>query len=222
MHKLSRLFACLGIILTMVSFSACSPNAVSPTPTQTVLPSDTPLPSVTPEPSEAPIPTNPPSPAETQELTTTQPALTPAGLTSIAPTLAGGATQPAAQPPAASVPDKAQYITQNFADGYRFRPGTPVTIVWTVKNIGTTGWSTSYTLRYFAGEKSTKDSFAFPKTVQPGGTLDLVVNLVVPTALGTYTTWWKLANGLGQNFSDVDFTFQSANTAGPPLASPTP
>lgn len=212
-----RLFGCLGAILALLNLSACSPKQVSPTPTvemtATLAPSDTP------EPTELPAPSDTPELAATLVLTGTAgspPALTPQALTPAALTPPAGATQPA------SVPDKAQFVTQNFRDGYRFKPGTAITIIWTVKNVGTTGWSTSYTLRYFAGEKSDKTSYAFPKTVQPGGEVDLSVNIVVPSVLGTYTTWWKLANGLGQNFSDVDFTFQSSNTAGPPLATHTP
>lgn len=215
-----RLFGCLGAILALLTLSACSSKQVSPTPTPTVEMTSTLAPSDTPVPTELPAPSDTPALAATLVLTGTAgspPALTPQALT---PPPAG-ATQPATNP-GASAPDKAQFVTQNFRDGYRFKPGTAVTIIWTVKNIGTTGWSTSYSLRYFAGVKSEKSSYAFPKTVQPGGQVDLSVNLVVPSALGTYTTWWKLTNGLGQNFSDVDFTFQSSNTAGPPVTTPTP
>ncbi len=215
-----RLFGCLGISLVLLALSACSPKQVSPTPPPTVEMTATLAPSDTPAPTEPPVPSDTPALAATLVLTGTAGsplALTPPALT---PPPAGATLPPTN--PGGSVPDKAQYITQNFKDGYRFKPGTAVTIIWTVKNAGTTGWSSSYTLRYFAGVKSEKTSYAFPKTVQPGGEVDLSVNLVVPSTLGTYTTWWKLTNGLGQNFSDVDFTFQSSNTAGPPVASPTP
>jgi len=132
-----------------------------------------------------------------------------------------GATQPAFTP-ASSVADKAVFIGQNFPDGTRFKPGTPVTIIWTVKNAGTIAWTTSYTLRYFAGTKGEKTSLAFPKVVPPGSSVEFMVSFVVPTALGEYSTWWKLTNGLSQNFSDVDFRFESSDTAGPPNATPTP
>jgi hypothetical protein len=217
MHKPYKLYTCLVVIFSLLALAGCSPNPAAPTPTiepsATPAPSDTPVPTDTPQPTLTLEPTNPPA------LTGTaagQTALTPA-----AATQASAATLPAVTQ-AQSLADQAQFVTQNFPDGYRFTPGTSVTIIWTVKNIGTTGWTTSYTLRYFAGEKGTKTSYAFPKTVPPNATVNLSVTFVVPSALGTYSTWWKLANGEGRNFSDVDFKFESAETAGPPRPSPTP
>jgi hypothetical protein len=208
-----KLSGSLAIIIALVTLTACSPSPVSPTPTSTIEPSATPAPSDTPEPIFPP------------ELTTapelTAPALTSPPLTTAVLTPAAVATQPVLNP-APAVPDKAQYVTQNFADGYRFKPGTPVTIIWTVKNIGTVGWSTTYTLKYFAGVKGSKTSIPFPKTVPPAGEVQLSVTFTVPTVLGSYTTWWKLVNAQGQNFSDVDFKFESSNTAGPPRATATP
>lgn len=213
-----KLLSCLGVIVTLLTLSACSTPA-TPTPTQTSEPSATPAPSDTPAPTEPPMATDTPGPTAAPVLTGTLATLPPVTMPAITQGAGITSTAPA---PASSVPDKALFVTQNFPDGTRFRPGTTVTIIWTVKNNGSTGWSTSYTLRYFAGEKSTKDIYPFPKTVSPGGEVDLSVTLAVPTVLGTYTTWWKLANGLGQNFSDVDFKFISATTAGAPLPTPTP
>jgi hypothetical protein len=204
-----KLSGSLAIIIVLITLTACSPAPVSPTPTSTIEPSATPAPSDTPEPTFPPEPTT--APVSTAAPALTSPALTPAAV----------ATQPVLNP-APAVPDKAQYVTQNFPDGYRFKPGTPVTIIWTVKNIGTVGWSTTYTLKYFAGEKGSKNSIPFPKTVPPGGEVQLSVTFTVPKDLGSYTTWWKLVNAQGQNFSDVDFKFESSNTAGPPRLTPTP
>jgi hypothetical protein len=114
------------------------------------------------------------------------------------------------------------YIGQNYPDGYRFRPGTFVTIVWTVKNAGTVAWASGYTLNYFAGTKGIKTSYALPNAVPPGSSVQLIVSFNVPATLGEYSTWWKLANSQGQNFSDVDFRFEASETVGPPTVTPTP
>jgi hypothetical protein len=219
MHNPVKLLGCVGVIISMLTLTACTTKLESPTPTPTLEASATPASSDTPAPTEAPAPTNIPDLASTISPTSTEPAL-PA-LTLPAVTAAAGATQPV-NPPGSAAPEKAQFVTQNFADGYRFRPGTPVTIIWTVKNIGTVAWTSSYSLRYFSGEKSDKTSYPFPKTVAPGAEVELSINLVVPSVLGSYTTWWKLVNGQSQNFSDVDFHFEAANNPGAPLASPTP
>ncbi len=229
MHKRIMLFGRMGILLTLIMLSACSINPLAPTPTPSSEPSATPAPATLapteiPLPSDTSEPTSPPELAATQPISGTaalEPALTLNAATSLPLTPTTAVTQ-AAVNPAPAVADKALFVTQNFQDGYRFKPGTPVTIIWTVKNVGTTGWTTSYSLRYFAGEKSDKTSIPFPKTVPPGGEVSLSVNLVVPATLGSYTTWWKLANGEGQNFSDVDFHFASASQAGPPAVTPTP
>jgi hypothetical protein len=217
MHIPVKLFSCLGVIITLFFLSACSAAPASPTPTETSAPSATPVPTDTPEPTSISMPT------EETVLTAavSQTMLAPLTGAPYAATPVGGATQPAFTP-APSVADKAVFIGQNFPDGTRFIPGTPVTIVWTVKNAGTTAWTTSYTLRYFAGTKGDKTSYAFTKEVPPGSSVEFTVSFVVPAALGEYSTWWKLTNGLSQNFSDVDFRFEASETAGPPKATPTP
>lgn len=214
-----KLLSSLGVIVILLTLSACSTSTPSPTPTQTSEPSATLAPSDTPAPTEPPQPSDTPALTAAPVLTGTLSTRPEATLPAINP---GGSITTTSPAPVSVAPDKALFVMQNFPDGTRFRPGTTVTIIWTVKNTGSTGWSTSYTLRYFAGEKSTKDFYPFPKTVQPGGEVDLSVSIVVPAVLGEYTTWWKLTNGLGQNFSDVDFKFSSSNSPGAPLPTPTP
>ena len=179
MHNPVKLFGCLGVIISLLTLSACTTKLVSTTPTPTIEVSATPAPSDTPQSTEIPVATNVPGLSATLALTGTAPSLPALTLQPV--TTAAIATLPAAQPPASTAPEKAQFVTQNFPDGYRFKPGTPVTIIWTVKNVGTVAWTTSYTLRYFAGEKSDKTSYAFPKTVAPGGEVDLSVNIDVPS-----------------------------------------
>ena len=116
--------------------------------------------------------------------------------------------------------DRYQYVTQNLPDSYQVRPGAPMTISWTVKNVGTTAWSTNYLLKYFAGVKAAEDSIPLGKEVAPGGEVTVSVKLTAPSVEGKYNTWWKLANAQSQNFGDVDFTFIVTSTPG--KITPTP
>lgn len=132
---------------------------------------------------------------------------------------AAAATQPASSASGAPA-DRYQYVGQNLADNMQVRPGTLLVISWTVKNVGTTGWSSAYLLRYFAGVQSDVGSVPLGKNVPPGGEVTVSVKFNAPTVEGKYNTWWKLQNAQGQNFGDVDFTFNVTSTPG--QATPTP
>jgi hypothetical protein len=205
----------------LLAAAACSPKA---TPSPSPAPTDAP----TSIPTE--LPTIPPLPTEIPSI-----GVTPAGSQ---PTAAAGATNPTAAPAAGettgaataapAIPvsgsgaaDKYQFISQNIADNTQVRPGTPLTITWTVKNAGTTTWSTSYLLRYFSGPQASESSYAFPHSVAPGATLQLTVKLTAPQEAGDYNTWWKLTNDQMQNFGDVNLQFTVTNTPGS-VPTPTP
>jgi hypothetical protein len=87
-------------------------------------------------------------------------------------------------------------------------PGAVLTITWAIKNVGTIGWTPDYTIRYFSGINAAKDFYPFPKTVPANAVVNLSVTINAPKAVGKYATWWKLTNPQGQNFGDVDFSFE--------------
>ncbi|HVN53838.1 MAG TPA: NBR1-Ig-like domain-containing protein [Anaerolineaceae bacterium] len=218
MSRLNVLARGLFIVILLVGISACTtatPTEVPPTEAPAIVqPSDTPFPSDTPAPTEPP-------PTDMQVTEGTLPTETQGTLAATTPqavTTPIVITTPGA---ASSVADKYQYIGQNLADRIQVRPGTPLTIVWTVKNAGTTGWTTQYTLRYFSGVKAEKDSYNFAKAVPAGGTTTLTVSIIAPTAPGDYSTWWKLTNPQLQNFGDVDFYFTVTNTPVKGTSTPT-
>lgn len=217
MLKKNWLRTALMTILLILSLAACS-SAAPVTSTPTLEPTAT----ITEMPATS-------TPTATEEMPTLQadapqgnstkaPDATAApaadGATA-APTVANGAATAAAtpKPPASggTPADKYQYLGQSIADKTQLRPNTPVTITWTIKNAGTTGWTTDYSMRYFSGVKGSKDYIPFSKVVGAEKTIDLTVSFTTPSSNGDYNTWWKITNAQGQNFGDLDFSFTVTN-----------
>ncbi len=98
--------------------------------------------------------------------------------------------------------DRALFLADvTVPDGTLFAPGTAFTKTWRLKNVGTCTWTTSYALVFDTGEQmSGPSSVAMPKTVAPGGTVDVTVNLTAPNAAGTYRGYWKFQNANGARF----------------------
>jgi len=131
-----------------------------------------------------------------------RPGVTPPTAT---PTVTG--TPPTATPtltatPAPSGCDRAQFIADvTIPDGTVMAPGQSFTKTWRLKNVGTCTWTTSYQLIFDSGEKmGGPDSAAFTKSVAPGQTIDISVNLVAPATAGTYRGYWKFKNASGVPF----------------------
>jgi hypothetical protein len=226
--RLGLIYVLILSSLATMTLAACQPAASppgAPTPTDaaTQAPSaHTPLPTWTTVPTQTP---------EQPAATGTQSAPSPdgatpnatAGATAGAPASGATATKPptAAQPPSGgAVQDKYQYLGQDIPDRTQFLPNRTVTITWTVKNIGTNGWTKDYTLRYFSGPKPAKDVYNFTKDVPANGTINFVVTFTTPAEPGDYDLWFKLTNLEGKNFGDLDLVFTVSNN--PQKATSTP
>ena len=98
--------------------------------------------------------------------------------------------------------DRATFVADvTVPDGTTFAPNTAFTKTWRIKNIGTCTWNTSYSAVYQSGEKmGTIESVAFGKSVAPGQTIDITVNMTAPATSGTYRGYWILKNASGQLF----------------------
>jgi hypothetical protein len=136
-------------------------------------------------------------------------------------------------PPPSSC-DRAQFIADvTVPDGTLFNPGAVFTKTWRLKNVGTCTWTTSYMLVFDSGDKmGGPDAVNLPKTVLPGQTVDLTLNLTAPSAAGSYRGFWKFQNASGVRFGigadgtkswwvDIKVAGPTA-TPGTPGPSPTP
>lgn len=72
---------------------------------------------------------------------------------------------------------------------------------WQVKNVGTCSWTKEYHIYFSDGKKlEAPTSVAFPKTVNPGETVNLSVPMVAPSEKGSYTGSWLLEAANGVDF----------------------
>ncbi|HXF85217.1 MAG TPA: NBR1-Ig-like domain-containing protein [Anaerolineales bacterium] len=98
--------------------------------------------------------------------------------------------------------DKVQFIADvTIRDGTTLNPGAAFTKTWRLKNVGSCTWTTSYQLVFFSGEQmGAPSSLAFTRTVSPGQTIDISVNMVAPTNPGSYRGYWMFKNANGALF----------------------
>jgi hypothetical protein len=111
-----------------------------------------------------------------------------------------------------SASDKYELLDQNPDDNSEIAKQTKFDMQWTLKNTGTTTWTTLYTIEWFMGDRISggaydgKNRYYFPAEVAPGDSVTVFVDMKTPNTSGTYYSWWKLKNELGANFGDVDVT----------------
>ncbi len=103
---------------------------------------------------------------------------------------------------AASYADWAKFVADvTIPDGTVIAPGTTFTKTWRLTNIGTSTWTTSYKLVFESGELlGAKTSINLPKSVAPGQSIDLSVDMTAPLTTGTFRGNWKLQNASGVKF----------------------
>lgn len=111
------------------------------------------------------------------------------------------------RPPATATPvplpcDWAQYVTDiSVPDGSTFQPGTTFIKTWRIRNIGACAWSTDYTLVFVSGDRfHTTRAVPLPNRVKPGNVVDLSVEMIAPSATGSYRSYWMIANQYGEAF----------------------
>lgn len=86
-------------------------------------------------------------------------------------------------------------------DGEEIAANTPFTKTWAVKNTGTCDWSTAYQLMYSSGDQmGGPSSQTLSAAIAVGASGNVSVELVAPSASGTYTGYWAIANAAGQAF----------------------
>jgi len=102
----------------------------------------------------------------------------------------------------ATICDAAQFVADiTIQDGTPKNVGDSFDKTWRLKNVGSCPWSTSYTLVYDSGNQmGTTASVPFSKSVAPGETIDLTVNLTAPNVSGLVRGYWKLKNAAGVLF----------------------
>ncbi|HSB02620.1 MAG TPA: NBR1-Ig-like domain-containing protein, partial [Anaerolineales bacterium] len=132
--------------------------------------------------------------------------------------------------------DKAEFVADiNVPPGTVMLPGTQFTKTWRLKNVGSCIWTTSYRVKFVAGEQmNAPASVRFPVNVAPGQTFDISLYMTAPSTLGSQRGYWILHNDKGEEFGIglegnqpwfVDIVVSNATpsaTPEEPINSPTP
>jgi len=120
---------------------------------------------------------------------------------------------PAPQPVlAVTTCDWAQFVADvTIPDGTTYAGGTAFTKTWRLKNVGSCTWSTDYSLAFISGERMSDPAVTvkMPKSVAPGATVDISINMTAPSTAGTYRGYWQLKNASGALFGIGAFANKS-------------
>jgi hypothetical protein len=206
------------MLVCMLGLAACGSSAPTSTPTLDLNPfrtevAATVLAQVTQALAQTPSATAVPS-----STTTTEPTSTPAPESSATPTVT--ATLATGTPGAGTV-DRAQWVSQTVEDDTSFAPGETFTMTWSIKNVGTSTWTTNYVLRFFSGNAfGAPKEIPLGKEVPPGDTIDITVKMTAPTTPGNYRSDWVLSNESRSNFKEP--VFLKIKVPAPPTPTSTP
>ena len=98
--------------------------------------------------------------------------------------------------------DRAQWVADvTIPDGTNFAPNESFTKTWRLQNIGTSTWSSTYSLVFVSGAPmTTSTTVPLNQEVAPGGTVDVSVNMAAPSDPGNYKGFWQVANDQGTAF----------------------
>ena len=117
--------------------------------------------------------------------------------------LSSATSAPGASPTPRQVCNDIKFVKDvTVPDNTEFPPGKTFEKVWRLQNAGTCNWDSSYTM-VIDGANTLNAPAVSPitnKTVPPGGTIDVAVNLKAPDLVGTYRTNFKLRSGSGEVF----------------------
>jgi hypothetical protein len=202
----------LILAFATLALTACSPSATPTVDANTAYTqvAGTVQTELTRSAAQAPTATPTSEPTQTQAPTVAVTQAPTVETASATPMVVFTATKPAS-------PDKAEYLNQSVADDTQMNPGQKIT--WTVKNVGTSNWTTAYLLRFYSGEQmGAPATVAFPKEVKPNDTVELSLNMTAPALQGLYLSNWVLTNADGVNFYPLFIQIKVGN---PPTATPT-
>ncbi len=170
-------------VSALLTEGAYTQTALPPSPTYTRIPTRT----VTPSP--------PPTASLTPTAHTPYPTL---GAITPSPTTTSTIT-----PTINSTCNHASFVEDiNIPDGTLISPEETFVKVWRLKNTGTCAWTTEYQAVFQSGaQMEGRDAFVFSdRDIQPGETVDILVELVAPDTPGEYKGYWILRDSGGNVF----------------------
>ncbi len=135
--------------------------------------------------------------------TSTVPAATPVATQALPTWTPSPVPQPTGTASPTALPcNWAQFVADvTYPDGTEVGPGATFVKTWRLKNVGSCAWTTGYTLIFDHGDRMEAPvDVNLPRTVVPGETVDLSVELTAPGTAGTYKGYFRLRADSGEVF----------------------
>jgi hypothetical protein len=108
-----------------------------------------------------------------------------------------------AQQPPSTGTDKAAWLANDPPDNTKFAPGEAFTVTWTIENIGSSTWTTSFYIQFATGERMDAiEKIFLPYPVPPNRNVQISVDFVAPDSTGAKRSDWKLVNANDAAFFD--------------------
>lgn len=129
---------------------------------------------------------------------------------------------PTAVPTATPAPDRCTNYSMAYVadltipDGTYFTAGSKFTKTWRIKNSGSCNWTTDFSFEFVSGDAMGGANIRLPRTVYPGETIDISIDMTAPYYPGNYQGDWQLKTGSGYGVGPaiwVKITVPSSYTA---------
>jgi hypothetical protein len=115
----------------------------------------------------------------------------------------------AVQPPASASGDKCEWVSNSPSDNTKINKSASFDTVIKIKNTGTTTWTTSYVLRYFAGERMGAPSdFFVQRTVAPNDTYSFQFSMTAPSSTGKKEILFVVQNPDAKNMCFINIPLE--------------
>lgn len=174
-----RLF--LSLLLPLLFAVSCTPTVAKPASPASAIPPTTF--------TESPTVSSATLPPQPQPTLTSQPQ----------PTLTPQPQSTNPPQPQSNCTDSASFVADvTVPDNTKVDQGKAFVKTWRIRNTGTCTWDTNYSMVFVNGDQMNSVATIPFKATPPGGTLDVSVNLVAPSADGAYTGNYELQNNSGQ------------------------
>lgn len=99
--------------------------------------------------------------------------------------------------------DNSSYLSDvTIPDGTVLTPGATFTKTWSLQNTGSCEWTTSYSMVFYSGNAMSGATTALTEVVSASSSGNVSVELTAPSAVGSYTGYWRLQNASGTSFGE--------------------
>jgi hypothetical protein len=168
------------------------------------------MPSATMTVTASPTITNTPAATETFQVAPTNTSLFLSASTTIplATITPGPSPTPSATPTARTLGcHNSEFVSHiTIPNNTVMQPGEAFTKIWEVRNLGTSAecnWNNDYRLVFVGGDILGSDSTRIGQKVGIGASARVRLEMVAPTAPGTYTSYWRMATPQWESFGEV-------------------